>query len=52
MSAAGDADGFVVDLQADGTGELTLDALGRGSSRTWAAAGLLLLLLLTELGAR
>lgn len=50
VSAAGDADGFVVDLQADGTGELTLDALGRGSSRTWAAAGLLLLL--TELGAR
>lgn len=59
MRAAGDADWFVVDLQADGTGELTLDALGRCSSRAWtaaaaaaAAAGLLLLLLLSELAAR
>lgn len=53
MSAAGDADGFMVDLQADGTRELVLDALGRGRQRARAAAGLLLLLLLlAELGAR
>lgn len=55
VRAAGDADWFVVDLQADGTGELALDALGRCSSRAWtaaAAAGLLLLLLLPELAAR
>lgn len=55
MSTAGDADGFVVHLQADGTGELALDALRRGSSHgAGAAAGmmLLLLLLLAELGAR
>lgn len=50
MSAAGDADGFMVDLQADGTRELVLDALGRGRQRARAAAGLLLLL--AELGAR
>lgn len=62
VSTAGDADGFVVDLQADGAGELALDALGRGSRGARAAAGLvvmlllllwrLLLLLLAELGAR
>lgn len=51
MSTAGDADGFVVNLQADGTRELALDALSRGYQRAWAV-GLLLLLLLAELGAR
>lgn len=49
MSAAGDADGFMVDLQADGTRELALDALGRGCQRARAATGLLLL---AGLGAR
>lgn len=63
VSTAGDADGFVVDLQADGTGELALDALSRGCRGARAAAGLLMLLLrrrrrrrrllrLAELGAR
>lgn len=52
MSAAGDADRFVVNLQTDGTGELALDALHRRCQRAWAAAGLLLLLLLAELCAR
>lgn len=46
MRAAGDADGFVVDLQADWTGELVLDAVG--CRRAWATAGLLLM----KLGAR
>lgn len=50
MSTAGDADGFMVDLQADGARELALDALDRGCQRAWAAAGLLLLR--AELGAR
>lgn len=49
VSTAGDADGFVVDLQADGAGELALDALRRGCQRARAAVGLLLL---AELGAR
>lgn len=49
VGTAGDADGFVVDLQADGTRELALDALSRGCQRAWAAVGLLLL---PELGAR
>lgn len=43
VSAAADADGFIVNLQADGTGELALDALSRGCQRARAAAGLLLL---------
>ncbi len=51
VSTAGDADGFMVDLQADGTRELALDALSRGCQRAGAAVGLLLLLLLAELGA-
>lgn len=42
MSATGDADGFVVDLQADGAGELALDALPRGPQRARAAAAVLL----------
>lgn len=46
MSAAGDADRFVVNLQTDGTRELTLDAFDRRCQRAWAAAGLLLVLLL------
>lgn len=50
MSAADDADGFMVDLQADGARELALDALCRGCQRaratTWS------LLLRAELGAR
>lgn len=50
VGAAGDADGFVVNLQTDGTGEPTLHALHR--QRAWAAAGLLLLLLVAELCAR
>lgn len=53
VRAAGDADRFVIHLQTDGARELTLDALGRCSQRAWAAAGLLLLLLLlAELCAR
>lgn len=53
VSAAGDADGFVVNLQTDGARELTLDAFDRRCQRAWAAAGLLLLLLLrAELRAR
>lgn len=52
MSAAGDADRFVVNLQTDGTRELTLDAFDRRCQRAWAAAGLLLLLLLAELCTR
>lgn len=39
----------MVDLQADGTGELALDALSRGCQGARAAVGLLLL---AELGAR
>lgn len=50
VSAAGDADGFVVDLQADGAGVLALHALCRGAQRARAAARLLLLR--AELGAR
>lgn len=49
MSAAGDADGFMVDLQADGTRELALNALGRGCHQAQTAAGLLMLLV--KLGA-
>lgn len=53
VSTAGDADGFMVHLQADGTRELALDALRRGCQRARAAVGgLLLLLLLAELCAR
>lgn len=54
MSAAGDADRFVVNLQTDGTRELTLDAFDGRCQRAWAAAWLqlLLLLLLPELCAR
>lgn len=48
MSTAGDADRFMVDLQADGTRELALDAFSRGCLRACAAVGLLL----AELGAR
>lgn len=33
VSTAGDADGFVINLQADGTRELALDALSRGYQR-------------------
>lgn len=49
VSTAGDADWFMVHLQADGTRELALDTLSRGCRRARAAAGLLLL---TELGTR
>lgn len=45
MGAAGDADGFVVDLQTDGTGELALQAL----SRCGCSGSILLLMLLSEL---
>lgn len=33
VSTAGDADGFVVNLQADGTSKLALDALSWGYQR-------------------
>lgn len=51
MSATGDADGLVVDLQADGAGELALDAVSRGAQRARAAATAAEVLLLAELRA-